>query len=45
MLDALDKRILEILVDDARISRKDLAKQVQLSSPRVSERLRRLEER
>jgi Lrp/AsnC family leucine-responsive transcriptional regulator len=45
MLDALDKRILEILVDDARISLKDLAKQVRLSSPSVSERLRRLEER
>lgn len=45
MLDALDKRILEILVEDARISLKDLAKQVRLSSPSVSERLRRLEER
>ena len=45
MLDTLDKRILEILVDDARISLKDLAKQVGLSSPSVSERLRRLEER
>ena len=45
LLDALDKRILEILVDDARISLKDLAKQVRLSSPSVSERLRRLEER
>lgn len=45
MLDALDQRILEILVEDARISLKDLAKQVRLSSPSVSERLRRLEER
>ena len=45
MLDTLDKRILEILVDDARISLKDLAKQVGLSSPSVSERLRRLKER
>jgi len=45
MLDALDQRILEILADDARISLKDLAKQVRLSSPSVSERLRRLEER
>jgi Lrp/AsnC family leucine-responsive transcriptional regulator len=42
MLDALDQRIREILADDARNSLKDLAKQVQLSSPSVSERLRRL---
>ena len=44
-LDELDRRILEILVDDARISLKELASQVKLSSPSTSERLRRLEER
>jgi Lrp/AsnC family transcriptional regulator, leucine-responsive regulatory protein len=45
MLDTLDRRIIEILVDDARISLKDLAQRVELSSPSVSERVRRLEER
>jgi len=45
VLDELDRRILEILVDDARISLKELASQVKLSSPSTSERLRRLEER
>jgi Lrp/AsnC family transcriptional regulator, leucine-responsive regulatory protein len=45
MLDTLDRRIIEILVDDARISLKELAQRVDLSSPSVSERLRRLEER
>ncbi len=44
-LDELDRRILEILVDDARISLKELASRVKLSSPSTSERLRRLEER
>ncbi|HSV54745.1 MAG TPA: Lrp/AsnC family transcriptional regulator [Burkholderiaceae bacterium] len=45
MLDHLDRRIVEILVGDARISLKALALRVKLSSPSVSERLRRLEER
>lgn len=45
MLDEVDRRILEILSEDARILLKDLAQQVRLSSPSVSERLRRLEER
>lgn len=45
MLDDLDRRIVETLVEDARISLKDLAQRVGLSSPSVSERLRRLEER
>jgi Lrp/AsnC family leucine-responsive transcriptional regulator len=44
MLDDLDKRIIEILVGDARISLKELARRVSLSSPSVSERLHRLEE-
>lgn len=45
MLDDLDRRIVEILVEDARISLKELAQRVGLSSPSVSERLKRLEER
>lgn len=45
MLDNLDRRIVEILIDDARISLKELAQRVKLSSPSASERLRRLEER
>jgi Lrp/AsnC family leucine-responsive transcriptional regulator len=43
-LDATDVRILNALVDDARISIADLARSVGLSSPSVSERIRRLEE-
>jgi Lrp/AsnC family transcriptional regulator, leucine-responsive regulatory protein len=45
MLNNMDQRILEILQGDARISLKDLAAQVGLSSPSVSERVQRLEER
>ena len=45
MIDDLDRRIVGILDRDARISLKDLAQQVNLSSPSASERLRRLEER
>jgi Lrp/AsnC family leucine-responsive transcriptional regulator len=45
MLDKLDQQIIEILAADARISVKDLASRVKLSSPSASERLRRLEER
>jgi Lrp/AsnC family transcriptional regulator, leucine-responsive regulatory protein len=45
MIDETDRRIVEILAEDARISLKDLAQRVKLSSPSVSERLKRLEER
>ena len=45
MLDELDRKLLEILLKDSRTSLKELAGQVGLSSPSVSERLRRLEER
>ncbi|MBU6491809.1 MAG: Lrp/AsnC family transcriptional regulator [Burkholderiales bacterium] len=45
MLNNLDRRILEALLGDGRMSLKELAEQVGLSSPSVSERLRRLEER
>lgn len=45
MLDDIDRRIVEILVEDARVSLKELAQRVGLSSPSASERLKRLEER
>lgn len=45
MLDDVDRKIVELLVANARISLKDLAQRVDLSSPSVSERLRRLEDR
>lgn len=45
MLDAIDLRIVEILLKDSRISLKELAASVGLSSPGASERLKRLEER
>lgn len=43
-IDAIDIRILEALVDDARISVAELARAVGLSRPSVSERVKRLEE-
>ena len=45
MIDAIDRKIIEALKADARMSLKDLAHRVGLSSPSASERLRRLEER
>ncbi|MDP9990318.1 Lrp/AsnC family leucine-responsive transcriptional regulator [Variovorax boronicumulans] len=45
MLDDIDENILAALGTNARMSLKDLALQVGLSSPSVAERLRRLEER
>ena len=44
-MDTIDRQIVEALVADARISLKNLSTRVKLSSPSVSERLRRLEER
>lgn len=44
-LDDFDRRILSALSDDARMSLKELAARVSLSSPSTSERLKRLEER
>ncbi len=43
-LDAIDARILSALVANARISIAELARTVGLSSPSMSERVRRLEE-
>ncbi|OAP41611.1 AsnC family transcriptional regulator [Sinorhizobium glycinis] len=45
MLDELDRRILEILAANARVSLKELALEAGLSSPSAAERLRKLEER
>ncbi|MDQ1195228.1 Lrp/AsnC family transcriptional regulator [Agrobacterium sp. SORGH_AS 787] len=45
MLDDIDKRILQLLSNDGRMSVKDLAQQVGLSAPSTSERIKRLEER
>lgn len=45
MLDEMDRQIIGILARNARISLKELAAEVKLSSPSASERLKRLEER
>lgn len=45
MLDDMDRQIIGILTRNARISLKELAAEVSLSSPSASERLKRLEER
>ena len=45
MLDEMDKQIIVLLAQNSRISLKELAAKVNLSSPSASERLRRLEER
>lgn len=44
-LDGADRKIVEALAEDARLSLKELAARAGLSSPACSERLRRLEER
>ncbi len=44
-LDAADRKIVEALISDARMSLKDLAAHAGLSSLGVSERLRRLQDR
>ncbi|SHK50247.1 Lrp/AsnC family transcriptional regulator [Paramaledivibacter caminithermalis] len=43
-MDSTDLKILKILQQDGRISMKDLGKKVGLTSPAVSERVKRLEE-
>lgn len=43
-LDETDARILDALIENARVSLADLARRVGLSSPSVSERIKRLEE-
>ncbi|MBO9399890.1 Lrp/AsnC family transcriptional regulator [Shimia sp. R9_3] len=45
IVDDLDRSILNALVDDARISWKDLAADVGVSSPTIRDRVRRLQDR
>jgi Lrp/AsnC family leucine-responsive transcriptional regulator len=45
MLDDVDRRILEILQDEARISNAELARRVGMAASAVFERVRRLEDR
>src|SRR5467141_4352445 len=42
-LDGIDRKILSILQDDAKISQAELAKAVGLTAPSVNERIRKLE--
>ncbi len=42
-MDDIDKKILELLTEDARMSVKNIAKVVCLTSPAVSERIKRME--
>jgi Lrp/AsnC family leucine-responsive transcriptional regulator len=43
VLDAVDRRLLAELQDDARLSYNELSRRVNLSAPAVAERVRRLE--
>lgn len=43
-MDGVDAAILDVLIENARVSIADLARRVGLSPPSVSERLKRLEE-
>jgi Lrp/AsnC family transcriptional regulator, leucine-responsive regulatory protein len=45
MIDEMDRRLIEALRHNARMSLKELAEQAGLSSPSVAERIRRLQER
>jgi Lrp/AsnC family leucine-responsive transcriptional regulator len=45
VIDETDRRILQELLDDARVSTAELGRRVSLSAPAVAERIRRLEER
>lgn len=42
-MDELDRRILDLLQSNARMTIKEIARQVSLTSPAVSERVRRME--
>lgn len=44
-LDEIDRKILNLLQEDGRVSQHDLAEAVGLSSPATGERLKKLEER
>ena len=42
-LDAVDSRIVEALVENARVAMSNLAREIGVSAPSVTERIRRLE--
>ena len=42
-LDAIDRRILSLLQDNAKMSQAEVAKEVGLTAPSVNERIRKLE--
>jgi Lrp/AsnC family leucine-responsive transcriptional regulator len=44
VLDAVNRRILAVLADDARVSTSELARRVGMSAPAVRERMSRLEQ-
>ena len=44
MLDDIDRRLIEALQDDARLSYRGLGRRIGLSQPAVADRVRRLEE-
>ena len=44
-LDDIDRKLLALLLEDARLPVKEIAREVGLSSPSAGERLRRLQER
>jgi len=44
-LDAVDRRLLELLQQDGRTTQKELARAVKLSQPAIAERIRKLEKR
>ncbi len=41
-IDQFDKKILQLLQEDARMSHAEIGRQVHLSQPAVSERIKRL---
>ncbi len=43
-MDDLDKKILELLAHDARMTVKDIAHKISLTSPAVSQRIKRMED-
>ncbi len=43
-MDDLDKKILELLAQDARMTVKDIAQKISLTSPAVSQRIKRMED-
>ncbi|MED1489155.1 Lrp/AsnC family transcriptional regulator [Bacillus smithii] len=42
-IDDMDKKILNLLLEDSRLSMREIAKRIHLSAPSVTERVRKLE--